>query len=86
MSIFGLGAFKKKGTVESLFRFGLSQEEEDRPVPVSQVDNQVEDKSSSPFRHEVYSSRGRPFIASVPGASVRPRASASVLPGEAMCS
>jgi len=74
MSIFGLGAFKRKGTVESLFRFGLSLEEEDRPVPLSQVEDKVEDKSSSPYRHEVYSSRGRPFIASVSGASLWPRA------------
>mmetsp|Transcript_229 Transcript_229/g.681 ORF Transcript_229/g.681 Transcript_229/m.681 type:complete len:2260 (-) Transcript_229:168-6947(-) len=82
MSIFGLGAFKRKGTVESLFRFGLSLEEEDRPVPLSQVEDKVEDKSSSPYRHEVYSSRGRPFIASVSGSERSSRGSrAPLVPG-----
>jgi len=66
MSIFGNGVFKRKGTIESLFRFGLAQEEEPRPMPQSQLDEEVRGASS---RHEVYSVRGRPFIASVPGAT-----------------
>lgn len=65
MSIFSAGLFKKKGTVESLFRFGLAQEEEDRPAPPHQAGDAADDGHGP--RHEVFSVKGRPFIAVVPG-------------------
>jgi len=66
MAFFSNSIFKKKGTVESLFRFGLGDaSDEDRPVPVAQA--QADAQADGRKRHEVYSVRGRPFIATVQG-------------------
>ena len=63
MSIFRGSPLKRKGTVESLFRFGL--DEEDRVVPLSAL----EAAQSGAHKLDVFSVRGRPFIA---GGAQRP--------------
>ena len=63
-----LSIFKKKGTVESLFRIGLGGEEEARPTPAIQADAASDDAS----KHQVFLVRGRPFIANARGAGGPP--------------
>ena len=63
-----LSIFRKKGTVESLFRIGLGGEHEARPAPLEQAD--ASDVSS---QHQVFLVRGRPFIANAQSACTLPR-------------
>tara|TARA_B110001452_G_scaffold196994_1_gene166979 strand:+ start:785 stop:979 length:195 start_codon:yes stop_codon:yes gene_type:complete len=49
-----MSIFKKKGTIESLFRIGAQDDEPGKAAP---------GKDGKDGKHEVYYVRGRPFIA-----------------------